>query len=349
MPHPLRFGVYYDFRNPLGSGMTTADLYRRTLDQIRTVDQLGYDSVWMSEHHFTEDGYMPSVVAMSAAIAAVTETLVISQDVLLMPFQHPLRLAEDLAVLDNLSDGRMMVGVGMGYVHGEFEALGIPRKNRVSLTEEGLEILRLAWREDEFSYHGKRYRFENVRVRPRPVQEGGPPIFVAAMSEAGARRAARFDAHLLPQGDRAAVLDPWLEAVTAFGRSPDDYRVGIVRGFEVVDDPERDRAAWRRSAAAEGERHAQRIYGQWLAASEDRMREQLAEGKAAGRLIPQGSFFGRPDQCISEIERFQREYRVTDLIIRGVYAGQAPEEELPNLVCFASDVIPHFRRASVAG
>jgi hypothetical protein len=79
------------------------------------------------------------------------------------------------------------------------------------------------------------------------------------------------------------------------------------------------------------------------------MREQLAEGKAAGRLIPQSTFFGTPDQCISEIERFQREYRVTDLIVRGVYAGQAPEEELPNLVRFASEVIPHFRRASVAG
>ena len=344
MPHPLRFGVYYDFRNPPGSGVTTADLYRRTLDQIRAVDRLGYDSVWMSEHHFTEDGYMPSVIAMSAAIAAVTEKLAISQDVLLMPFHHPLRLAEDLAVLDNLSGGRIMVGVGMGYVHGEFEALGIPRKNRVSLTEEGVEILRLAWSEDEFSYRGKRYRFEGVRVRPRPVQDGGPPIFIAAMSEAGARRAARFGAHLLPQGDRAAVLDPWLEAVTASGRSPDDYRVGIVRGFEVADDPEADRAEWRKSAAADGERRAQRIYGQWLAASEDRMREQLAEGRAAGRLIPQSVFFGTPDQCIAEIERFQREYHVTDLIVRGVFPGQAPEEELPNLVRFASEVIPHFRR-----
>jgi alkanesulfonate monooxygenase SsuD/methylene tetrahydromethanopterin reductase-like flavin-dependent oxidoreductase (luciferase family) len=75
------------------------------------------------------------------------------------------------------------------------------------------------------------------------------------------------------------------------------------------------------------------------------MREQLAEGKAAGRLIPQNVFFGTPDQCISEIERFQREYHVTDLIIRGVFPGQAPEEELQNLMRFASEVIPHFRRA----
>ena len=70
----------------------------------------------------------------------------------------------------------------------------------------------------------------------------------------------------------------------------------------------------------------------------------LAEGRAAGRLIPQNVFFGTPDQCIGEVERFNREYPVTDLIIRGVFAGQAPEEEVPNLVRFASDVVPHFRR-----
>jgi alkanesulfonate monooxygenase SsuD/methylene tetrahydromethanopterin reductase-like flavin-dependent oxidoreductase (luciferase family) len=343
MSHPIRFGVYYDFRNPPASGISTSDLYRRTLDQIRTMDQLGYDSVWMSEHHFTEDGYMPSPIAMSGAIAAATEHLAISQDVLLMPFQHPLRLAEDVAVLDNLSGGRMMLGLGMGYVQQEFQALGINRRNRVSLTEEGLEILRLAWTEDRFSYHGKRYQLEGVRVRPRPAQEGGPPIFIAAMSEAGARRAARFGAHLLPQGDRAAVLDPWLEAVAAAGRSPDEYRVGIVRGFQVADDPEAYRAEWRRSAAAEGERRAQQIYGQWISGSEDRMLEQLAEGRAANRLIPQNVFFGTPDQCIAEIERFNREFHVTDLVTRGVFPGQAPEDEVPNLERFANEVIPHFR------
>jgi hypothetical protein len=74
------------------------------------------------------------------------------------------------------------------------------------------------------------------------------------------------------------------------------------------------------------------------------MREQLVEGKAAGRLIPQSVFFGTPDQCITEIERFQREYHVTDLIVRGVFPGQAPEDELPNLVRFASDVMAHFRQ-----
>jgi len=346
MPHPVRFGVHYDFRNPPGSGVSSADLYARTLEQIRHVDALGFDSVWMSEHHFVEDGYMPSLIAMSGAIAAATQRVEIGQAVLLLPFQHPLRLAEDLAVLDNLSGGRMLLGAGLGYVREEFQALGVPRANRVSLTEECLEILRLAWSGEEFSYEGKRYRVEKIRIRPRPVRTGGPPIFVAAMSEGGARRAARFGAHLLPQGDRAAVLDPWIEAVAERGGAPDDYRVGVIRGFQVADDPEAYRAIWRRSAAADGERYGQRIYGKWISESADRMTEQLAEGQASGRAIPQNVFFGTPEQCIAEVERFRREFHVTDLIIRGVSPGEAPEDEIPNLERFAREVIPHFRAAT---
>jgi alkanesulfonate monooxygenase SsuD/methylene tetrahydromethanopterin reductase-like flavin-dependent oxidoreductase (luciferase family) len=328
--------VHYDFRNPPGTGVSTAELYARTLEQIR-------DSVWMSEHHFVEDGYMPSLIAMSGAIAAATRRVEIGQAVLLLPFQHPLRLAEDLAVLDNLSGGRMLLGAGLGYVREEFRAMGIPRANRVSLTEECLEILRLAWSEEEFSYAGRRYRFEQVRVRPRPARKGGPPIFVAAMSEDGARRAARLGAHLLPQGDRAAVLDPWLQAVAERGDAPTDYRVGVIRGFQVADDPQAYRERWRKSAAADGERYGQRIYGRWISEAGDRMTEQLAEGLASGRSIPQNVFFGTPEQCIAEIERFRRELHVTDLIIRGVSPGEAPEDEVPNLERFAREVIPHLR------
>ena len=98
------------------------DLYRATLDQIQRVDELGYDSVWLTEHHFVEAGYLPSPLTVSGTIAAVTRRVRIGQDVLLLPHYHPVRLAEDLVVLDNLSGGRMMLGVGMGYVPSEFRA-----------------------------------------------------------------------------------------------------------------------------------------------------------------------------------------------------------------------------------
>ena len=337
----VRFGVGYDFRNPPFSSLSLPELYARTLDQIRAVDALGYDHVWLSEHHFVDDGYLPSLMPMCGAIAAVTERVMIGQDVLLVPFQHPVRLAEDLAVLDNLSNGRMMLGAGMGYVPSEFAAMGVNRAHRPSLMDESLEILRRAWREDCFSFHGRRFHLDDVRVRPRPVQPGGPPVWIAAMSEAGARRAARFGANLLPQGDRAAVLDPWLEAVRAEGREPSDHRVGIVRPFVVTD--EEQPPAEPSAGITGGDSYTAKMYAEWFAQVDDAMTRQLAEGARTGRTIPQGAFRGTAHQCIAEIERFHAEHGVTDVVLWGVAAGTEPERSLPHLERFAREVMPHFR------
>src|SRR6185503_10571365 len=130
------------------------------------------------------------------------------------------RLAEDLAVLDNLSGGRIEIGIGMGYAPHEFRGFGIPLTQRLSRTEEGLEILRMCFSGERFSFHGRRYDLDDVVITPRFVQPGGPPLWLAAMSTAGAHRAARFDGHLLPQGPRAQVLDPWQDALRASGRDP---------------------------------------------------------------------------------------------------------------------------------
>ena len=339
MPHPLRFGVVYDFRNPPDSGRSFPDLYARTLEQIRFVDQLGFDSVWITEHHFVEDGYLPSFIAVAGAVAAVTERVQISSDVLLMPFQQPLRLAEDLAVLDNLSNGRMMVGVGMGYAPHEFKAFGIDRRQRVSLTEEGLDVLKLAWTEDRFSYQGKRYQFDDVQVRPRPVQTGGPPIWIAAMSEPGARRAARFGAHLLPQGDRAAVLDPWLDALKDEDKDPGEYRVGIIRSCLVSDDPDALFTRIRDSARYVGD-----IYADWIAQDEV-MSQQLAAGREAGRTIPQSWIVGGVEDCVAQLTAFVEEFGITDVLLWGVPPGLGPEEMSDNLERFARQVMPRLRGA----
>ena len=138
---PLRFGVVHDFRSPPGSDTSLRDVYAQALDQIEMVDQLGLDLVWFTEHHFLEDGHLPNFVPVAGAVAARTSRVRISTDILLAPFAHPIRLAEDLAVLDNISDGRMELGIGMGYAAHEFRGFGIPQSRRVSLTEELVEIL----------------------------------------------------------------------------------------------------------------------------------------------------------------------------------------------------------------
>ena len=108
----MKFGLWYDLRNPVGAGRRLPDLYRDTLDHIVLAEQLGYDDIWLSEHHFTDDGYLPSLLPFAAAIAARTTRVTIGTNIILMPFHHPIRLAEDCAVVDNLSDGRFLFGPG---------------------------------------------------------------------------------------------------------------------------------------------------------------------------------------------------------------------------------------------
>lgn len=334
MTPPLRFGVAYDFRNPPGSATSNPDLYAEILEQARFVDQLGYDLVWLTEHHFVEDGYLPSFVPVAGALGARTERVRISTDVALLPFHHPLRLAEDVAVLDNLTGGRMELGVGMGYATHEFAAFGVPRSRRVSLTEEGVEVLRRAWGEGPFGFAGRRYRFDGVDVHPKPVQEGGPPLWMAAMSEAGARRAARLGLNLLPQGNRRLVLDPWREAVAADGRDPGDYRVGIIRSWLVTDDPERDWPPIRQA-----ERYKMRIYGEWLKGSGD----DVTLGDPAADPIPQTWIVGDPAHCVAELERFVADHGITDVVGWGAPPGVRPSQLNESLERFAREVMPYFR------
>ena len=320
------------------------DLYSATLDQIQRVDELGYDSVWLTEHHFVEDGYLPSPLTVSGAIAAVTRRVRIGQDVLLLPHYHPVRLAEDLVVLDNLSGGRMMLGVGMGYVPSEFRALGTPRSQRLSRMEEGLDILRLAFEQEEFDYAGRRFQLEGVRVQPRPVQGGGPELWIAAMSEAGARRAARRGAHLLPQGDRAAVLDPYFDQLGREGPAAVSPRVGIVRPFVVTEDPAMRAAFQGRTGAFAQESYITDKYKEWFSQIDDAMTRQLDAGEQSGRTIPQSLFAGDPEECIRELEWFSAEFGVTDVILAGfgTSGGDDPRPSTDNLERFAREVMPHF-------
>ena len=166
MRPPLRVGTVYDFRNTPESGMDMPSLYAAIMDQVVMLDGLGLDLVWFTEHHFLDDGYLPSWVPMAGAIAARTKRVRLSSDVCLLPFNHPIRLAEDLAVLDNLSNGRVEIGVGMGYAPHEFRGFGLPVSRRLSLTDEGLAVLRHAFTGETFSFHGKRYDFTDVKITP---------------------------------------------------------------------------------------------------------------------------------------------------------------------------------------
>jgi alkanesulfonate monooxygenase SsuD/methylene tetrahydromethanopterin reductase-like flavin-dependent oxidoreductase (luciferase family) len=345
MGSPIRFGVLYGFRNPPSSGLSFPAMYRQVLEQVQLVDGLGYDHVWITEHHFVDDGYMPSPLVVSGAIAALTTRVAIGQDVMLVPFLNPVRLAEDLAVLDNLSDGRIMLGAGMGYVPSEFAGMGVERRQRRALMDDALAVLQLAWRHDEFDFDGEVLQLRGVRVRPRPVQPGGPPLWIAAMSEAGARRAVRFDAHLLPQGDPDVVLEPWRQATAGTG----ERRVGICRHF-VVDDRDEPTTTGgavlgRLAQGAAAPDESTRVYERWFAEvpPDDPMMRQLAAGEQAGRLLPQDVFIGSAAACADEVQRMHDVYGVTDVIVAGLSGSGSPEASTANLRRFAEEVVPLVR------
>ncbi len=132
--------------------------------------------MWLSEHHFLEDGYLPSLLPIAAAAAARTKRLLIGTSVLLLPFHNALRVAEDAAVVDIISGGRFMLGVGLGYRLEEFRTFGVPVKERVARLEEGLEVIRRAWTQERVTFHGRYYHLDGVTVTPKPVQQPHPPI-----------------------------------------------------------------------------------------------------------------------------------------------------------------------------
>ncbi len=315
--------------------MKTPDFYAAIMDQVTWLDGLGLDLVWFTEHHFVDDGYLPSWIPVASAMAARTRQARFSCDVCLLPFNHPIRLAEDLAVLDNLSNGRVEIGAGMGYAPHEFRGFGLKVSHRLSLTDEGLAVLRHAFTGEKFSFKGKRYDFTDVKITPGYVQPGGPPLWVAALAEPGAMRAARFDANFLPQGPRAKTIDLWRDTLTGSGRDPSNYRVGIIRSCLVTDDPDRD---WPIVRA--GERRRMEVYS--------RFREEAGgHGGVAGIVqeerIPQTWVIGNVDHCVAELAAFILEYGLTDIVTWAVPPGLRPDQMNDSLERFARDVAPRLR------
>ena len=231
----------------------------------------------------------------------------------------------------------MELGIGLGYAPHEFRAFGFPVSRRVSLTEECVDILKLAWSGESFNYDGKRYHFDNVRVTPDPVQPGGTPLWMASTSPASADRAVRYDTNLLPQGVRSIVLDRWRDKTRAAGRDPDGYRIGIIRNVFVTDDKERDWPPLR-----DAERYRMGVYARFFEAAG--LTGQAATFNAADR-IPQRTIIGDVDHCVEELTSFIRAYGLTDVVTWGSAPGVQPATMTPMMERFVTEVAPRVRSA----
>ena len=192
MKFGLTFGLVQVPGMPLTYEQSVADL----VSGARDAEELGYDAVHMVEHHFQPDGYNPSPLITLAAAAAVTERVALGTNILLVPLYNPMKLAEDVAVLDNLSHGRLVLGVAPGYVQEEFAGLMVPYEERFKRFEEALDLMQLAWKGEPFSFSGRFFEVPETRLSPAPVQAGGPPLWYGVSGPRLLRRAARRGAAL---------------------------------------------------------------------------------------------------------------------------------------------------------
>jgi probable F420-dependent oxidoreductase len=184
------FGLITCQRYP-GDPRTDTQLYAEAIELAVLAEELGFDSVWVSEHHFVDDAYLPSLLPLCAAIAARTERVRVGTALLLAPLFEPLRLAEDAAVVDLISAGRLILGLGLGWRSEEFEALGVPIGERAARMEDTVAVLRQAWSGGPVS-GGTTLRYPAVRITPDPHAPGGPPIWIGAISRAATQRAGRI-------------------------------------------------------------------------------------------------------------------------------------------------------------
>ncbi len=178
----MKLGVLQFFSWP-GRRGDLSTVFDRALQRIEIMDRTGYDAVWLAEHHFSSFSVCPSVHMMGTLAAARTTRLRIGTAVSLAPFYHPLRLAEEVALLDMLSGGRVNWGAGRGFARVEFEAFGVPPEESASRFRETVEIVLRAWTEERLSFAGTHYRIDAIEVLPKPLQKPHPPVWVAATSE----------------------------------------------------------------------------------------------------------------------------------------------------------------------
>jgi alkanesulfonate monooxygenase SsuD/methylene tetrahydromethanopterin reductase-like flavin-dependent oxidoreductase (luciferase family) len=206
----------FDMRAPASGPATAAELHTATLDMAEWADRVGFDAVVVSEHHGSADGFLPSPIVAASAIAGRTRRVGISISALLAPLHDPVRVAEDLAVLDLLSEGRVTTILGLGYRPDEYEMFDAPWETRGAYFDEWLQALLDAWRGDAFTYQDRKV----LPVTPRPLTSPHPPIFVGGRSKAAARRAARFGLDFFPDSSDPALREAYEAACRDAGREP---------------------------------------------------------------------------------------------------------------------------------
>jgi len=321
-------------------------LYREALEEVVLGEELGFDSVWMEEHHGVPNHYWPSPLLVLAGWATRTSRILLGTDVAVVPFYHPVRLAEDAALLAVMSDNRFILGAAVGYRPQEFELYGVPLEGRGSRFAEALRLMRRLWAEEDVTFEGRFYRVRHGRIEPRPAAP--IPVWVGGWSPNALRRAARLGDAWLP--GPTADLPTLIQAQATYhrflreaGRDPDRVPRPLTRDVVIAETEARAREL--------AERHLMVNYRDEY--GKDWQHPLIGQaGVAADRLEAIGRdrfIIGTPDQAVRQIERFRQALGVDHLICRLYFPGMPHEHILTELRLIAREVMPAFRPSRVGG
>ena len=291
-----RVGVSVRFKNPPAFDRPWDQVYREHLEYAATADRLGFDAVWVPEHHCVPSGYNPAPFAALAALSQVTQRCAIGTQPLLLPLHNPVLAAEQAAVVDVMSGGRLLLGVGAGYRAGDFEVIGIDRRERGGRSDEVLDILIKALREQKpFDFVGKFYQLKGVELFPKPLKATGPEIQLAVRSAPAAKRAVRHrvSVHLLAISAAREYGPLVVEAAAAEGIDPGTIGAAVMRSGFLAESAEAAQAA----GAPYGIVDAQE-YEQWQDRDPDDQRIQAERKAGVGQAV--GAF--TPEAFIEAIE-----------------------------------------------
>jgi alkanesulfonate monooxygenase SsuD/methylene tetrahydromethanopterin reductase-like flavin-dependent oxidoreductase (luciferase family) len=302
----MRFGLFGGATSTGNHETSDSHPYYEFVDYVCEAEQLGFHSVFLVEHHFTGLSQVSSSLGLLTYLAAKTHRMRLGTAVVVLPWHNPILLAEQVATLDLLSNGRFDFGIGRGYRHNEFQGFCIPIDEAGERYEEALEVLLKAWSSSSrFSYHGKRWHFQDIIVEPSTVQKPHPPLWVGAGSPASIRKAGEQGFNLLldqfgsPEvtGERIASYRAALESQ---GRVFDPYCIGVTRALHIArSQRERDEAH---------ERQAKFLLGVQALANDPGKKSSVAvpTSFADSRFATeQSALIGRPDEIIERLKKLQ--------------------------------------------
>jgi probable F420-dependent oxidoreductase len=326
----LKFGII-----PIEGGQ----FYRQALEEVVRAEELGFDSVWMEEHHGVKDHYWPSPLTVLAGFATRTSRMLLGTDILVMPFYHPVRLAEDVALLDVISGGRFILGTAIGYKPDEFALYDTPLEKRGARFEEGLKLMRSLWTEETVTFKGKYYKLDNGRIEPQPLTKPHPPVWIGGWGKLTLKRAATLAQNWIPgpTADLARLQDgkrQFLGHRSAVNlTAPTEWP--LTRDVIIADTD--------REARELAERHIMVSYrheyaGGWRHPFIDASIATDLDGLMRDRFL-----IGGPDQVVAGITRFVEVYGMTHLICRLFFPGMPHAHIMRELDLLARKVMPAFQ------